>query len=207
MGARRDADSRSCGRRARRGRCLGRGGSLESLGSLVSIGSKAGIAAKRQTKHRGKTRNQASRQNRKPKHRGKTRQNRNRARHFRNRARHFRNRARHFRIGARHLAARSGQETAALIATATRLGFASGHTPHSLASATTRGRVGYGERGTSPRRNAAVPNCGVLRLRRGGSGGDGKRPSLKRGGCDRQETSPKMRRKVGPLVSFRLARW
>ena len=57
FGARRDADSRSCGRRARRGRCLGRGGSLGSLGSLVSIGSKAGIAAKRETKHRGKTAN------------------------------------------------------------------------------------------------------------------------------------------------------
>ena len=30
--------------------------------------------------------------------------------------------------------------------------------------------------------------------------------SLKRGGCDRREASPKMRRKVGPLVSFRPAR-
>ena len=95
-----------------------------------------------------------------------------------------------------------------------RMGARRGHRPRPTGSrgaadrgdATTRGRVGYGGRGTSPRRNAAVPNCGVLRLWRGGSGGDGKRPSLKRGGCDRRQASPKMRRKVGPLVSFRLAR-
>ena len=109
--ARRDNAKHKYGRRARRGRCFGRGGSLGSLGSLVSIGSKAWTAAKRETKHRGKTANPATRLLAHPsgdrvavgyprcaRLGGKTRQNRNRARHF--------------RIGARHLAARSGQETA-----------------------------------------------------------------------------------------------
>ena len=114
---------------------------------------------KRESVFRGKTRStKANRRDRdkhphrarkrETKHRGKTRQNRNRARHFRIGARHFTRRARQNgkaarqigrrarqngnrpRQNARHLAARSGQETAALIATATRLGFASGHTPH-----------------------------------------------------------------------------
>ena len=99
---------------------------------------------KRESVFRGKTRStKANRRDRdkhphrarkrETKHRGKTRQNRNRARHFRIGARHFTRRARQngnrLRQNARHLAARSGQETAALIATATRLGFASGHTP------------------------------------------------------------------------------
>ena len=125
------------------------------------------------------------------------RQNGNRPRHFDRTPRQNENRVRQIegaaRQNARHLAARSGQETAALIATATRLGFASGHTPHY-----SRRRHGARARRVRWARHFASLKLGgselrrvaplARRLRPAGVGAVGKRPSLKRGGCEQRRT-------------------